>query len=165
MIQSALDWVRGEQTEGIVVLCIALVIIAVGVLLPRLITTPYAKVAMPPLVIVGVGYCAIGAGIFYNAGQSKKDLLAREQTEEIQQIAQTEKARVEGFERSYTASKIVSTLFMLTAALLIWFAKSPTGQGIAIGLILFALLAVSVDYFSKERADIYYQEIVNTLNE
>ena len=160
MIQSALDWVRGEQTEGIVVLCIALVIIAVGVLLPRLITTPYAKVAMPPLVIVGVAYCAIGAGIFYNAGQSKKDLLAREQTEEIQQIAQTEKARVEGFERSYTASKIVSTLFMLTAALLIWFAKSPTGQGIAIGLILFALLAVSVDYFSKERADIDRKSVV-----
>lgn len=163
MIQSALNWVRGEQTEGIVILCIALVIIAVGVLLPRLIATPYAKAVMLPLLVVGVAYCAIGAGIFYNAGQSKKDLLTRAQTEEIQQIAQTEKVRVEGFERSYTASKIVSTLFLLTAWLLIWFAKSPTGHGIAIGLILFALLAVAVDYFSKERADIYYQEIVNAL--
>lgn len=163
MIQSALNWVRGEQTEGIVVLCIVLVIIAVSVLLPRLIATPYAKAVMLPLLVVGVAYCVIGAGIFYNAGRSKEDLLARAQTENIQQIAQTEKARVEGFEHSYTASKIVSTLFLLTAVLLIWLAKSPTGQGIVIGLILFALLAVSVDYFSKERADIYYQEIVNTL--
>ncbi len=83
MIQSALNWVRGEQTEGIAVLCLALVITGVGALLPRLVVAPYAK--------------------------------------------------------------------------------SPTGHGIAIGLMLFALLAVAVDYFSKERADIYYREIINTL--
>jgi hypothetical protein len=43
------------------------------------------------------------------------------------------------------------------------FTKTPTWQGIGIGLSLFGLVGLIVDFFSEERANIYYHEILKLI--
>ena len=76
---------------------------------------------------------------------------------------QTEKARVEGFQFTYVITKIVATVLFAATLLIFWITKSPTWQGIGIGLTLFAFAGLVVDYFSQERADIYYSTILEAL--
>jgi len=56
--------------------------------------------------------------------------------------------------------KIVAAVFLPVALVLFWFSKIPVLQGLDIGLALFALAGLIVDYFSPERASTYCKIIV-----
>ncbi|MNY54849.1 hypothetical protein D3C86_1907700 [compost metagenome] len=77
---------------------------------------------------------------------------------------QAEKKRVEDFQYGYTISKVVASLFFPATLLIFWLTRNPTWQGIGIGLAYFALAGLVVDYFSQERADIYYKAIQQALS-
>ncbi|HEY8934222.1 MAG TPA: hypothetical protein VIM65_03345, partial [Cyclobacteriaceae bacterium] len=76
---------------------------------------------------------------------------------------QAEKERVESFQYMYTISKIVATIFFTCTLIIFWLSENPTLRGWGIGLAIFAISGLVVDYFSQERAENYYQAIVEAL--
>lgn len=64
----------------------------------------------------------------------------------------------------YKISKGVATITFIATVLIFWLSKSPTWQGIGIGLSLFGLAGLVVDYFSQHRSLEYYHAILTALN-
>ncbi|MFT3739086.1 MAG: hypothetical protein QM786_10030 [Breznakibacter sp.] len=155
-------WIKGELFEATLILSFGAVAMLAGYLFWKIGTTPSSKALLLPFVITGIIYAVIGGGMLVSNNKRTKEF---EQT--FQQgnkaFIQSEKARVEGFQYGYVISKIVATVFFTATLLIFWTTKNPTWQGIGIGLTLFALAGLVVDYFSQERADIYYKTILDAL--
>ena len=173
-LTDTLNWVRGEQTEGIVVACVAIIILLAGIFLPRILATPAARALMIPLIVVGSIYVAVGASIGLSARQQEKALTEKYQSTEQQAFVQDEIQRVQGFQSSYNTSRIITSLLFVVGLLLFWFSNyktlnafwlshNTTLQGIGIACILFGLVGICVDYFSMHRAKTYYDILTSVM--
>lgn len=158
-----LNWITGELFEAYFILNFGIITIIGGFLFGKFGSTPNAKALLIPLVIVGIIYAAIGLSMVVSNNKRlttyKQDFDKNNYT-----FVQSEKKRVEDFQIGYTISKIVASVCFPITLLLFWFSKSPNFQALGIGLALFALSGLVVDYFSQERADEYYKAIIIELN-
>jgi hypothetical protein len=121
--------------------------------------TPNAQALLIPLLVIGV--ILSGSGFYNSYANSKK--LAVYQLEYQQNKAafiQAEKARVVGFAGLYTFTKYLATGLFAIALLLFFFVNNRHALAVAIALVVLGLSGLVIDYFSKERADVYYQEIL-----
>lgn len=152
-------WIKGEILEAVLITAFGLVTIAGGFLFWKLGTMPTAKALLMPLVVTGVIYSAIGISMYMS---NQKRLTEYEQNYKLDSLSfiKAEKQRVENFQYMYVISKVVATVFFAVTLLLFWFTKNPGLHALGIGLTLFALTGLVVDYFSQERAEIYYQAIL-----
>lgn len=157
-----LNWIKGELFESKMIIAFGIVTILAGIMFLRVGTTPAAKALVLPLLITGLVYAAIGGNMLYSNQKRIKELPGKFQVNETT-FVQMEKQRVESFQYQYKISKAVATVFFISTVIIFWVTKNPTWQAVAIGLSLFGLAGLIVDYFSEERAGIYYREILKYL--
>lgn len=152
-------WIKGEILEALLITAFGLVTLAGGFLFWKLGSVPAAKALLLPLIVTGLIYSAIGISMYIS---NQKRLTEYEQNYKLDSLSfiKAEKQRVENFQYMYVISKVVATVFFAVTLLLFWFTKSPGLHALGIGLTLFALTGLVVDYFSQERAEIYYQAIL-----
>lgn len=152
-------WIKGEILEALLITAFGLVTIAGGFLFWKLGSVPAAKALLLPLIVTGLIYSAIGISMYIS---NQKRLTEYEQNYKLDSLSfiKAEKQRVENFQYMYVISKVVATVFFAVTLLLFWFTKNPGLHALGIGLTLFALTGLVVDYFSQERAEIYYQAIL-----
>lgn len=152
-------WVKGEILEALLITAFGLVTLAGGFLFWKLGSVPAAKALLLPLIVTGLIYSAIGISMYIS---NQKRLTEYEQNYKLDSLSfiKAEKQRVENFQYMYVISKVVATVFFAVTLLLFWFTKNPGLHALGIGLTLFALTGLVVDYFSQERAEIYYQAIL-----
>jgi len=155
-------WIKGELFEASLILSFGVITLISGFLFWKIGTTPNAKALLMPLAISGVIYAGIGGGMLVSNNKRIAEF-SRSYQHDNKAFIKSEKKRVEDFQYGYTVSKIVAAVFFTVTLLLFWFTKSPTWQGVAIGLSYFGLAGLIIDYFSKERADIYFQTILEAL--
>ncbi|MBS1509882.1 MAG: hypothetical protein JST86_03525 [Bacteroidetes bacterium] len=160
---NTLAWIEGELFEASLILSFGIITLVSGFLFWKTGTTLNSKALFWPFIIIGLVYAAIGSTMLVS---NKKRIAAYPQSYEKNNSAfiQAEKKRVEDFQYGYTISKIVASICFSLTLLIFWYAKDPAWQGIGIGLSYFALAGLVVDYFSQERAAIYYKAILETLN-
>lgn len=163
LIDYTLDWIKGEVFEAKLILAFGLVTIIAGFLFGKTGTPPNAKALFVPLLVVGCIYSAIGGGMLYSNSKRVTEF-PRQYNHDTLEFAKIEKKRVDDFQYGYKVSKIVASLFFAVTLVLFWTTKNPTWTGIGIALSYFALAGLVIDYFSQERADIYYAAIMKTLN-
>ncbi len=70
-----------------------------------------------------------------------------------------EKDRVESYTALFKAVMIGALISFLLAVTLFWFSLNPHVRAVAIMLSLFGTSALTIDFFAKERADVYYSAI------
>ena len=152
-------WIKGEILEALLITAFGLVTLAGGFLFWKLGSVPAAKALLLPLIVTGLIYSAIGISMYIS---NQKRLTEYEQNYKLDSLSfiKAEKQRVESFQYMYVISKVVATVFFAVTLLLFWFTKNPGLHALGIGLTLFALTGLVVDYFSQERAEIYYQAIL-----
>ena len=152
-------WIKGEILEALLITAFGLVTFAGGFLFWKLGSVPAAKALLLPLIVTGLIYSAIGISMYIS---NQKRLTEYEQNYKLDSLSfiKAEKQRVENFQYMYVISKVVATVFFAVTLLLFWFTKNPGLHALGIGLTLFALTGLVVDYFSQERAEIYYQAIL-----
>lgn len=73
----------------------------------------------------------------------------------------SEKTRVEGFQSLYTFTKYLASGLFTASIIIFFFLQNKNWQALAIAMVILGLSGLVIDYFSKERADIYYQIIIN----
>ena len=155
-------WVKGEILEATLITAFGFVAITGGFLFWKLGSAPAAKALLLPFVVTGVIYSAIGISMYVS---NQKRLTEYEQIYKQDSLSfmKAEKQRVESFQYMYVISKVVATIFFAATLLLFRFTQSPNFHALGIGLTLFALSGLVVDYFSQERADMYYKVILEAL--
>lgn len=157
-------WIKGELFEASFITVFGIATLFAGLLFWTVGATPNAKALLLPLSMTGVIYAGIGGGMLVSNNKRMVELPQSYQQDKGAFII-AEKKRVEDFQYGYTISKVVATVFFAVTLLLFWFMRSPVWQGAGIGLTYFALAGLVIDYFSKERADIYYKLILQTLGQ
>jgi len=163
-IQHSLNWTKGEIFERTLITVFAVVILVASFLFWKFGLTPYAKALVIPALLVGI--VLLGSGISLITSNNKRQVEFQKAFEEDSSaFVQSEKKRVEDFQYLYTITKVMATLFFLFAVISFWFLESPRIQAIALALAFFGFAGLLIDYFSQERADIYYAEILNERNE
>jgi hypothetical protein len=159
---STTTWIKGELFEASFILLFGISTILAGLLFWKLGSTPNAKALLLPVVVTGIIYSVIGGGMLYSNEQRMVAYVQSYQRDHSGFI-RSEKKRVEDFQYGYIVSKIVATICFLTTLAIFWYIKSPVWQGVAIGLTYFALAGLVVDYFSSERAAVYYSAILKAI--
>ncbi|QJW90767.1 hypothetical protein HNV11_15955 [Spirosoma taeanense] len=161
-IDNTVAWIKGELFEATLVLLFGIATVIAGLLFWKMGSTPGAKALLLPLVITGLVYIGVGGSMLVSNNKRMTQLPAAYQTGK-RAFMEAEKKRVEDFQYQYRISKIVATLCFALTVGLFWLTKSPTWQGAGIGLALFGLAGLAVDYFSEQRAAIYYASILRSL--
>lgn len=77
------------------------------------------------------------------------------------EFVQAEIKRVQDFQYMYPMSIAISFISFLLAIGVLYFVKNTQWHAIAIALILFGGAFAVIDYFSKERANIYYMRLLD----
>lgn len=161
-IQNTINWIKAEIFEAWLILAFGLFTITTGLLFWKIGTTPGSKALLWPLIFSGVIYAGIASGMLFS-NQKRMVEFPQNYQQSKKEFVTAEKKRIEDFQYGYKVSKIVATLFFTMTLIIFWTTKNPTWQGIGIGLSYFALTGLIIDYFSQERADIYYSFVLKAL--
>lgn len=151
-------WLTGEIQEDLAmvaggVVCLLLVLVAW-----RWGSSESARAIILPLTVVAVIFIGGGAALAYNNHQRSKQFVEQYQ-ESPEKFLESEKARVAAFMKIYPQTIIVSAVMMVIAVCVFTLCDKPWLRASALALILVALAALTIDFFSKERGVIYQQEL------
>jgi glycerol uptake facilitator-like aquaporin len=162
-IQHTLNWVKGELFEGKIIAIASFAILLSSFIFWKFGTTPNAKAIVIPLLVVGIIAASVGVPMVFS---NQKRLVEFQTNYEENPTAfiQSEKERVEDFQYMYKTALIATVVFLVVALCLLWFTKSQYLHALAIALMLFGLSLQMIDYFSKERAKVYYEHIDQEIN-
>lgn len=159
LIEHTTHWVKGEIFEGSAILVSGIITFITAFLLWQWGTTPNSKTLIIPTIVVGFLFVAMGISMLYfnNKRLPEMQTAYRQNPTEF---VKTEKKRVEDFKILYPISLAVSNVCFALTLIFFWFTKNETLYGIGIALSIFGIALIVIDYFSKERATIYYEQIL-----
>jgi hypothetical protein len=164
MIQHTLNWYNGEIFEAKFILSFGFILVLIAAIFYYMGSTPASKAIVIPFLTLGIVIVLMsGYGIYSNATKMQT-LLAQFDKNPIQ-FQQDEIKRVEDFQYLYPMSIGISLVSFLVALGLLYFVRNIHGQAIAITLIFFGASFAVIDYFSKERASIYFEQLTSGIED
>lgn len=161
-IKHTTNWVNGEIFEATIMSIMGVLIILCSLLFWKFGTTPYAKSLVIPLLIVGL--IPLVNGLF--SVQNNKSNLSKYELswqEDEHQFLLSEQKRVKSFDDIFKYSYPFAIFMTIGGAILFFLIKSPTWKAISLAMMCLGLMAYFIDYFAKERADIYLEHIEEKL--
>lgn len=153
-------WLTGEIQEDLAMVAGGVVCLLLALVAWRWGSSESARAIILPLTVVAVIFIGGGAALAYNNHQRSKQFVEQYQ-ESPEKFLESEKARVANFMKIYPQTIIVATVMMVIGICVFAFCAKPWLRASALTLILIALAALAIDYFSKERGLIYQQELEN----
>ena len=151
-------WLTGEIQEDLAMVAGGVVCLLLALVAWRWGSSESARAIILPLTVVAVIFIGGGAALAYNNHQRSKQFVEQYQ-ESPEKFLESEKARVAAFMKIYPQTIIVSAVMMVIAVCVFTFCDKPWLRASALALILVALAALTIDFFSKERGVIYQQEL------
>jgi hypothetical protein len=143
MIQHTINWYNGEIFEAKFILGFGVTILVSDLF---------------PLAVIGIFFFATGANMMYSNGNKLYEL-QNISSQNIEEFVASEIKRVEGFQYLYPLSIAISAISFVVALSFLYFSKNSYLQAVAIALILFGMAFAVIDYFSKERSNIYFEQL------
>ena len=151
-------WVSGEIMEDFAMIAGGLICLLLALVAWRWGTSEPARAIILPLTVVAVILIGLGGTLAYSNHTRQKQFVEQYQ-ESPEKFLESEKARVADFMKIYPQTIIVSAVMMVIAICVFAFCSAPWLRASALALILIALAAMTIDFFSKERGVIYQQEL------
>lgn len=163
LINDTIDWYKGEVFEAFFICGFGVFIFVIAIVIKGFGDTYGSQALILPIMVIGI---ILGMTGGYNAYVNKQKIMPLEQVQSIDEMSfiQSEKERVEGFQYLYTFTKYLATVLFALAILIFFFLENKNWQAIAIAMVILGLSGLVIDYFSKERADTYYQIILYHIN-
>ena len=153
------NWLRGELFEGTLILITGILLIIISGLLWKFGSTPNAKALIIPTLVVGLLF-SLGVGSMMFSNQKRIAQFEKAFKENPELFIKTEKQRVEDFQVLYKYSVGFAAVSFLLTIIAFGFFENRIFQSICIALMIVSVSLIVIDHFSKERAAIYYQEIL-----
>lgn len=151
-------WVKGEMLEMALVGVAGLVVLALTFILWKYGNTAAAKALVVPFAVVGILFSSMGA-VGYASNHARLTEFAHAHAASPDRFATAEKARVEGFQSLYLITLVMAPVFFALACGAFWFTTSPSVRATALAIAVLGVAGLLIDYFSKARADRYYDAI------
>jgi membrane-bound ClpP family serine protease len=161
-IEYSTQWAKGESFEGLCITIAGLLTLICSLLLWKFGTTVNARSLLIPAFILGLLFSTMGSFMLYFNKQRVTEFQNTYQSDS-ELFIQNEKKRVEDFQFMYPASLAISALCFFVTVLAFALSKHPLFHAIGIVLMIFGASLIIIDYFSKERAQIYYEHILNNI--
>lgn len=158
MLENTLNWYHGEIFEGKMILLFGVMVGVLSFILHFWGTTPYAKALFIPMLVLSILLIATGSGMIYTNGKALAQI-AEIYEKNPAEFVQSEIKRVEGFMYLYPTTLTVSAVLFLVGVLLLGFTKNMYFHSSALALVVLGVSLMAIDYFSKERAIIYYNQL------
>ena len=158
MVQHTINWYNGEIFEAKFILGFGVIVLISGLLFFFLGNSPNAKALLIPLAVIGIFFFITGTNMMYSNGNKLIELqiISSQNSEEF---VASEIKRVEGFQYLYPLSIAISAISFVLALSFLYFSKNSNLQAAAVALILFGTAFAVIDYFSKERSNIYFEQL------
>ncbi len=160
MLKNTLNWYNGEIFEAKFILCFGIITLVSALLFYYFGSTPKSKALLIPLTVISIFFIATGSNMIYS-NKKKIQEIEKQYEQNPTEFVTKEIKRVEGFQYLYPLSIGISLVSFISALSLLYFVKNNYCQAIAIALILFGSAFAIIDYFSKERATVYYKQLEN----
>lgn len=157
-MQNTINWYNGEIFEGKFILGFGFFLILTALLFYFLGNTPSAKALLIPLLVIGIFFSLTGANMIRSNGKQKQEI-AKKYEQNPKEFINAEIIRVDDFQYLYPMSIAISLACFLIAIALLYFTQNVHLKAVAISLILLGMAFAVIDYFSKERATIYYEQL------
>lgn len=157
-MQNTINWYNGEIFEGKFILGFGFFLILTALLFYFLGNTPTAKALLIPMLVIGIFFSITGANMIRSNGKQKQEI-AKKYEQNPKEFINAEIKRVDDFQYLYPMSIAISLACFLIAIALLYLTQNVNLKAIAISLILFGMAFAVIDYFSKERATIYYEQL------
>lgn len=160
LIEYTNKWVLGEIYEDVAIVIAGIAFLILSILAWRFGTSESARAIIIPLLVAAILLIGLGAGLAFN-NHSRMDQFVQQYEEAPQKFLESEKVRVEGFMKIYPQTIIVASVMMVGGVCAFAFCSGASLRASALVLILVALAALTIDFFSKERAIVYQDELNN----
>ena len=160
LVEYSVQWAKGESFEGMCITIAGILTLICSVLIWKFGTTVNAKALLIPALVLGILFSTMGSFMMYSNNKRITEFQNAYQTDSAAFI-QNEKKRVEDFQFMYPTSLAISAVCFLITVLAFAYSKNSTFHAIGIALTVFGMSLIIIDYFSKERAQIYYDHILN----
>jgi fatty acid desaturase len=121
-------------------------------------TIETARAIVLPLVAMSVLQIGIAVGTTYTNRQRIDDFREAYQ-DSPERFLQSEKERVAAFMPNYTVALVLGGVMLVAGFLGFALFKAPIWRAIALMCIYFTLTLFTLDYFTREHADIYQQQL------
>ena len=157
-------WLAGEIHEDLAMVVGGVLLLILAFVAWRFGTSESARAIILPLTVAAVVFIVGGGALAYNNHQREKQFTEQYQ-ESPQKFLESEKARVADFMKIYPQTIIAVAVMMLVGICVFAFCTKPWLRASSLVLILVALAALTIDYFSKERGVIYQQELSGFVTE
>ena len=151
-------WLAGEIHEDWAIVAAGIVFLVLSIVAWKFGDSESAKAMIIPLIVTAVLLIGMGAGLAVN-NKNRIEQYEQQYKESPQKFLESEKARVADFMKIYPQTIIVAAVMMVVGICVFAFCAAPWLRASALVLILVALTALAIDFFSKERGVIYQQEL------
>ena len=151
-------WVAGEIMEDFAMIVGGIFCLVFAFVAWRWGTSESARAIILPLTVVAVILIGLGGSLAYSNHTRQKQFVEQYQ-KSPEKFLESEKARVAEYMKIYPQTIIVSAIMMVVAICVFAFCDKAWLRASALALILIALAALTIDFFSKERGVIYQQEL------
>lgn len=149
---------HGEKVESMLMVAASIVMLAVAGLLFFVLRHPFAKGLAVVLLLTAIVAGAVGGAIVYRTDKQLTDLVSLYRADP-RQYRETEGARMAAVVKSFIYYRVLYGAAAIIALMLVFASGRPVLHGVAVGLLLFAALGLTIDYFALDRAERYVAEI------
>ena len=161
-IQHSINWAKGEILEAVLFGVFGFLVMIIAIMFWKIGSTPNVKAIVIPLLVVGLFFAGMGVfGVYKN--QNRITVYTKEFKTNPTEFVKKEKERVETFKMMYKTTVITFAVLSLFAFFVFVFSCNNTLKSIGIALAIFGLTILIIDYFSEERAAIYYEKIIDEI--
>lgn len=160
ILNETIIWHKGEIFEAICISLFGIILLALAAFIWKFGETPNTTALKIPLLILGLLF-AMNGGVMARSNSKKIAKITRTERATIEFISQ-EKQRVEDFMHLYHYTKIGALISFGIAMALFFLTDNKFAHAIAISLIILGGTGLVIDYFSKERAEIYYHKLYHS---
>ena len=158
-IEYTRKWFEGEIFEDYAMVGAGVVMLVLTFAVWRFGASDSARAIWIPMLLVALLHAAGGASLAINNHHRLAQFEKQYQEQPIEQFVQSEKARVDGFMGIYPMTIVVAAILFVAGTCMFAFCPALWHRGTALVLIYLALSGLVIDYFSKDRALVYLQEI------
>jgi len=162
LVEYSVQWAKGESFEGMCITIAGILTLIFSLLIWKFGTTLNAKALLIPAFVLGLLFSTMGSFMLYSNNKRVTEFQNAYQTDS-EVFTKNEKKRVEDFQFMYPTSLAISAVCFLITIIAFVYSKNPTFHAIGIVLTIFGVSLIIIDFFSKERAQIYYDHILNIL--
>ncbi|WP_196892439.1 hypothetical protein [Aureivirga marina] len=161
-IEHTINWTKGEIFEAMITGFGGILLLIFAFCFWKFGNTPNAKAMIIPLLLIGLLLSSAGG---YNIYSNKNRIVEYQNQfkENPEKFIKAEKERVESFDTIFNYTFPFALIATILGAVLFFFFENSTIRAISFASILLGLLTYLIDFFAKERADIYFKAILEYL--